>query len=287
MSNSPITDVTSRNFVCNVGASAVGGKCPVRAGGVVTVEMHQQPNDRNCRNEAIGGAHWGPVQVYLGKVADASTADAASAEWFKIFSSAWAKKPGGSSGDDDHWGTRDLNACCGRMDVPIPADLADGDYLLRAEALALHAMPGQFYMSCYQITVAGGSGTARPATVRFPGAYASNDAGIRANIHAPLSSYQAPGPAVYAGGTTKAPGQGCAGCASTCQVGSSPSAVAPGSGSAPPGGGGGGGGGSGGCSVQAYGQCGGNGYSGCTKCGEGFTCRDVSPPYYSQCQPGA
>ncbi|KAL2121788.1 hypothetical protein VTJ04DRAFT_2243 [Mycothermus thermophilus] len=282
-SNSPLTDVTSSDFACNIGGRrGVGGKCPVKAGGVVTIEMHQQPNDRNCRSEAIGGMHWGPVQVYLSKVPDASTAEPTQVGWFKIFSNAWAKKPGGNSGDDDYWGTRELNGCCGRMDVPIPTDLEDGDYLLRAEALALHAMPGQFYMSCYQITITGGTGTAKPATVRFPGAYTNNDAGIRANIHAPLSTYIAPGPEVYSGGTTRAPGEGCPGCATTCQVGSSPSAQAPGHGTAV----GGGAGGPSACTVQAYGQCGGQGYTGCTECADGFVCREVSAPWYSQCQPG-
>jgi hypothetical protein len=234
--------------------------------------MHQQPGDRNCKNEAIGGAHWGPVQVYLTKVSDATTADG-STGWFKIFSNSWSKKAGGAVGDDDNWGTRDLNACCGKMDVKIPSDIASGDYLLRAEALALHTAGqsggAQFYVSCYQISVEGGSGTASPATVKFPGAYSSSDPGIRINIHAAVSNYIAPGPAVYSGGTTKQAGSGCAGCESTCKVGSSPTAVAPSGKSAS-------GSESGGaaappdtanaCTVQAYGQCGGNGYSGCTQC---------------------
>jgi cellulase len=290
-SNSPVTNVGSRDFICNTGARAVSGKCPVKAGGTVTVEMHQQPGDRSCNNEAIGGAHYGPVQVYLTKVSDATTADG-STGWFKIFSNSWSKKSGGNSGDDDNWGTRDLSNCCGRMDVPIPKDLASGDYLLRAEALALHtagqANGAQFYMSCYQISIEGGSGTASPATVKFPGAYSANDPGIKVNIHSALSGYQAPGPAVYAGGTTKQAGAGCSGCEKTCKVGSSPTAVAPSSGGSTGGNGGGAApGGGGACSVQAYGQCGGDGYSGCTECASGFTCKAVSPPYYSQCAPSS
>lgn len=54
------------------------------AGDSVTVEMHQQPGDRSCANEAIGGDHWGPVQIYLANVDDATTADGASAGWFKV-----------------------------------------------------------------------------------------------------------------------------------------------------------------------------------------------------------
>lgn len=238
----------------------------------------QQPGDRNCKSEAIGGAHWGPVQIYLSKVSDASTADGSSGGWFKIFSNSWSKKSGGRVGDDDNWGTRDLNACCGCMDVPIPKDLPSGDYLLRAEALALHTAGqsggAQFYISCYQITVSGG-GSASYATVKFPGAYKSSDPGIQINIHAAVSNYVAPGPAVVSGGVTKQAGSGCTGCESTCKVGSSPSAVAPGGKPASGGSDGGNsevgepstpGGAPEACAVAAYGQCGGNGYSGCTQC---------------------
>jgi hypothetical protein len=35
------------------------------AGDTVTVEMHQQPADRSCANEAIGGDHYGPINVSL------------------------------------------------------------------------------------------------------------------------------------------------------------------------------------------------------------------------------
>lgn len=84
--------------------------------------MHQQPNDRSCANEAIGGAHYGPVQVYMAKVSDATTAVGASSGWFKVFADTWANT--GSSGADDAWGTKDLNTCCGKMNVRIPTDIA-------------------------------------------------------------------------------------------------------------------------------------------------------------------
>jgi cellulase len=143
--------------------------------------MHQQNGDRSCSNEAIGGSHYGPVLVYMSKVDDAATADG-SAPFFKIFQDSWTKH--GSSGSDDYWGTKDLNANCGKMDVKIPADLAPGDYLLRAEAIALHSASGlggaQFYVTCFQITVAG-SGTNNPTGVSFPGAYKATDPGIEVN----------------------------------------------------------------------------------------------------------
>jgi len=40
-SNSPVTDVTSTAMRCNANPSPAKGKCPVKAGSTVTVEMHQ------------------------------------------------------------------------------------------------------------------------------------------------------------------------------------------------------------------------------------------------------
>ncbi|KAK1756292.1 glycosyl hydrolase family 61-domain-containing protein [Echria macrotheca] len=283
-SNSPVTNVASNDVRCNVGTSRAAGNCPVKAGSTVTVEMHQQNGDRSCSSEAIGGAHYGPVMVYMTKVSDAATADG-STGWFKIFQDSWAKNPSGGSGDDDFWGTKDLNKCCGRMNVKIPADLPSGDYLLRAEAIALHASGStggaQLYMTCFQLTVTG-SGSASPPTVTFPGAYKASDPGILVNIHAAMSTYIAPGPSVYAGGTTKSAGSGCTGCESTCAVGSGPTATVS-SAPAPTSGTGGGSGGSpGGCTVSRYGQCGGIGFTGCTTCESGVTCKTIND-YYFQC----
>ncbi|KAI0393432.1 carbohydrate-binding module family 1 protein [Xylariaceae sp. FL0594] len=308
-SNSPITDVTSSAFACNANPSSPAGKCTVAAGSTVTIEMHQQPNDRSCASEAIGGDHHGPIQVYLAPVSDARTAVGSSASWFKIFADTWAKNPSGSNGDADFWGTKDMNKCCGKMNVKIPSDIAPGDYLLRAEALALHVAGSkggaQFYMTCYQITVTGG-GSAKPAGVSFPGAYSATDPGILVDIHAPLATYIAPGPTVYAGGSTKSAGGSCAACEATCAVGSSPtsSAGSGGSGSGttltttvkptttpagptttttskttstptPTGGSGSG------CKANLYEQCGGIGFTGCTSCASG-TCKALND-YYSQC----
>lgn len=218
--NSPVTNVNGNDIRCNVGGTrGVAGKCPVKAGGTVTIEMHAQPKDRNCRNEAIGGNHYGPVIVFMTKVDNAASADG-STPWFKTFEVGWSSK-NSARADDDNWGVKDLNACCGKMDVPIPKDIADGDYLLRAEVIALHTAGGsggaQMYMSCYQVTVSGGGGQLPTQTVKFPGAYKASDPGILVNIHAKLASYTIPGGPVIPGGKVKVAGSGCEGCAKTCK----------------------------------------------------------------------
>lgn len=77
----------------------------------------------------------------MSKVTNSATADG-STPFFKIYEDTWGKNAAGSSGSDDYWGTKDLNTHCGKLDVKIPTGLAPGDYLLRAEAIALHAAGG-------------------------------------------------------------------------------------------------------------------------------------------------
>lgn len=97
----------------------------------------------------------------------------------------------------------------GKLSFTIPSNLAAGDYLLRAEAIALHAASAsggaQHYVACYQLTVSG-SGSLKPTdTVTFPSAYSKTGPGLGFSIHAPLDSYPAPGPALIEGGTEATP----------------------------------------------------------------------------------
>lgn len=192
--NSPVTDVTSSDLTCNVGGSqGVSGICEVNAGEEFWVEMHQQPGDRSCDNEAIGGNHFGPVIVYMSKVDDATTADG-SGQWFKV-------DEFGYDASSQTWGTDLLNQNCGKRTFKIPSKIPAGDYLVRAEAIALHTagQPGgaQFYMSCFQVRVNGGDGGQLPAGVSIPGAYSAQDPGILVNIwDNNFSEYIIPGPDV-------------------------------------------------------------------------------------------
>ncbi|KAJ1331834.1 lytic cellulose monooxygenase (C1-hydroxylating) [Microdochium nivale] len=194
-SNSPVTSVNTNDIRCNANRGPAASKCSIPAGSAITVEMHQQPNDRSCANEGIGGNHFGPVIVYLSKVSDAST-DSGAGKWFKIFEL-------GYDAATKVWGNDGLNKGCGKQNLRIPSNIAPGDYLLRAETIALHAAGqaggAQFYLTCYQITVTGG-GSASPSGVNFPGAYNANDAGIKVDIWGNgFSKYTIPGPAVFSG----------------------------------------------------------------------------------------
>lgn len=205
-SNSPIQDYTSTALQCNVNPSPAPGTCGFAAGDTVTIEMHQH-NSRACTEEGIGGYHWGPVLAYMSKVEDAAAADGSS-EFFKVYENTWKKAEGGGTGQFDYWGTKDLDYNCGKLDFTIPDDLAPGDYLLRAEAIALHSANAQggaqHYVTCYQLTVTG-DGTATPTGVKFPEAYSATGPGLGFRIYDTMTEYPAPGPALYARGTKAEP----------------------------------------------------------------------------------
>ncbi|TVY84302.1 putative endo-beta-1,4-glucanase D [Lachnellula suecica] len=196
LSNNPVTSVTTNDIRCNAGTVPVTPLCTVDAGGNVTVEMHAQPGDRSCANQAIGGNHYGPILVYMSKVANAAT-DVGAGSWFKV-------DEFGYDVATNKWGTDLLNDNCGKRSFKVPADLAPGNYLVRAEAIALHtastAGGAQFYMTCFQINLTG-TGTKTPAGVSFPGAYKATDPGILINIYqaSNIANYQIPGPALFTG----------------------------------------------------------------------------------------
>ncbi|KAH8105777.1 glycosyl hydrolase family 61-domain-containing protein [Phellopilus nigrolimitatus] len=303
-SNSPVTSVSTPDLACNANASPSSGICSVTPGDQVTVEMHQQPDSRSCADQAIGGDHWGPVLAYMAKVDDATTAVGSSSSWFKV------SEMGLPSNNPEYWGTEVLNDNCGHYTFTVPADIAPGQYLLRAEVIALHVASSvggaQFYMSCFQIEV-GGSGTVDPPTVDIPGVYGASDPGILIDIYTSPTAYTIPGPTPY-GTTSPAVATTAWPTAATWNTAEQPTAVpntqppdagappassapaAPTSASsvaAPPsptasstsasatatGAAG---------SIAMYGQCGGIGWTGATGCVSGATCTVVND-YYYQC----
>lgn len=79
-----------------------------------------------------------------------------------------------------------------KVSVKIPASVPSGDYLLRAEHIALHSASAaggaQLYISCAQITVTGGGAGTPAPLVAFPGAYKATDPGLMLNIYYPIVS---------------------------------------------------------------------------------------------------
>ncbi|KAK4166552.1 family 61 putative glycoside hydrolase [Cladorrhinum sp. PSN259] len=264
----PITNVASNDVACNGGPNPTTPSkeiITVQAG--TTVKAVWRHTLTSGPDNVMDASHKGPTLAYLKKVSNALTDTGIGGGWFKI------QEDGHNNGN---WGTSKVITNAGLHYIDIPACIENGQYLLRAEMIALHGAgsPGgaQLYMECAQINVVGGTGTAKPSTVSFPGAYKSNDPGITVNIYSmsPSSKYTIPGPPVFT----------CSGSPS----GGSPSVTQPGSGfvtsvvpvpeptqDAPAS-----------CSVAQWQQCGGSSFSGCTNCASPYSCKQINA-YYHQC----
>ncbi|TGZ78401.1 hypothetical protein EX30DRAFT_343302 [Ascodesmis nigricans] len=190
--NGPVEDVTSRDIVCNIGATPAAISATVAAGSPIQFQWTEWPE-----------SHKGPSMTYLANCnGDCSKADPTTLSFFKIQHAGLS-----SSG---RWASDDIIAAGSTVDARIPADIAPGNYILRHELLALHSAHtengAQFYPMCANLVITG-SGSAKPAGVKFPGAYKPTDPGIFVNIYAgedvKNGKYVIPGPEVYtAGGTT-------------------------------------------------------------------------------------
>ncbi|KAI0475067.1 carbohydrate-binding module family 1 protein [Xylariaceae sp. FL0804] len=286
----PITNVSSTDLACNGGPNPTTPSSDiinVTAG--ATVQAVWRHTLTSGADDVMDSSHLGPTLAYMKKVSDAVTDVGYGDGWFKINEVGYS---------DGVWGTSEVIDNEGLQPFQIPDCLEDGQYLLRAEMIALHAATSeygaQFYMECAQINVSGGSATVSPATYSIPGIYAQDDPGILINIYTMTdsSTYTIPGPAPFAcaGGsgssstatstpsavTTTTPVATTATSAtstkttatsatSTKTTASTATASATSS-----------------CAVAQWGQCGGSSFAGCTACSSPYTCEKQND-YYSQC----
>ncbi|KAK4211232.1 putative glycoside hydrolase family 61 protein [Rhypophila decipiens] len=197
--NGPIENVDSSSMACN------GSPNPTTpTSKVITVQAGQTVNaiwrymlstTGSSPNDIMDSSHKGPTIAYLKKVNDATSDSGVGGGWFKIQQDGMD-----SSGK---WGTERVINGQGKHAIKIPECIAPGQYLLRAEMIALHGAgnyPGaQFYMECAQINVVGGTGSKTPSnTVSFPGAYKGSDPGVKISIYwPPVTNYVVPGPSVF------------------------------------------------------------------------------------------
>lgn len=162
---------------------------PIEDPSLAAIRCYEDPSLQNTSTATIPAGtdimfnssntmgHPGPIFFYMAKAppgTDISTWTAAGAVWFKISEKGATIDEAGVHFET---GMNSINAT-------IPAAVPAGDYLIRAEHIALHLMgKPQFYVGCAQVTVTGnGSGTPSPL-VAFPGAYKMSDAGIAFNIY--------------------------------------------------------------------------------------------------------
>jgi hypothetical protein len=274
--NGPIEDVSSNSMACNGNpnpTSSTSTIIDVQAGSEVTaLWRYMLSTTGTAPNDIMDSTHKGPTMAYLKKVSNAATDSGVGGGWIKI------QEDGFNNGV---WGTEKVINGKGEHKIKIPDCIAPGQYLLRAEMLALHAAgsyPGaQFYMECAQINVIGGSGTANPSTVSFPGAYSSSDPGVRISIYyPPVTNYVIPGPRPLTcsgsggGGTNPPPASSTTLRTSTTTTSATTTSRPPATSSASSGG------------AAQWAQCGGRDWTGVKGCVAPYTCTVINE-YYHQC----
>ncbi|KAF2125633.1 lytic polysaccharide monooxygenase [Dothidotthia symphoricarpi CBS 119687] len=161
----------------------------VTAGSTLTLQWNEWPV-----------SHVGPVLTYLAPCnGSCATADAGSLRWSKIDEMGWVNSTGWAEmGLGGTWATDVLISNGFSWEVRVPQMLAQGEYVLRHEILALHVAAqrdgAQAYPQCVNLRV-GGAGSGRlGAGILGSHLYGMEDKGILVDVSGKIGGYQIPGP---------------------------------------------------------------------------------------------
>jgi cellulase len=126
----PITNVASNDLACNGGPNPTMKSneiITVTAG--TTVKAVWRHTLTSGPGDVMDASHKGPTLAYLKKVDNALTDSGIGGGWFKI------QEDGYNNGQ---WGTSTVITNGGNHFINIPSCIPNGQYLLRAEMIALH-----------------------------------------------------------------------------------------------------------------------------------------------------
>lgn len=196
-SNSPIEDVTVDHIICNNGGidddvMAETQTLTVQAGDEIGFAI----------NDNMG--HPGPLSAWLSKAPGAAQDYKGDGDWFKVYELSYTDIPGDNQ---IQWATFPNDQGVKNFTFTLPAELPDGEYLLRGEHVGLHSAGArggaQFYIGCAQIKVEGGGNGTPENTVQFPGAYDGSEPGLLIDLYwPPPQSYVVAGPRPWPSGCT-------------------------------------------------------------------------------------
>lgn len=192
-SGNPLQNVNSTDMRCNMGGLS----------GLNTQTYTVAAGDELGFTVLDTFGHPGPQQVYLSKAPGDVKEYDGSGEWAKIYTLTYSYNSSYGGGDGIlKWATHRAQT----FNFKLPTSTPPGEYLLRAEGLALHAAhkidKAQFYVACSQIKVTG-EGTGLPGpTIKFPGGYTWNSTGVLIpEFWSKITNYTSPGPRLWPEGT--------------------------------------------------------------------------------------
>ncbi|KAJ1769391.1 hypothetical protein IW140_002304 [Coemansia sp. RSA 1813] len=195
--NGPIKDLDSADLRCR-SKSAISGtgvdKISINAGESLDIRWRHYNNSVSV--PVMSRSHVGPCMIYMAPLSSQGDGDV----WFKIFEEGWdssAKK----------WCTVKVIDNDGFFNVTIPSEIPSGNYLVRAELLALHQANkeggAQFYPNCLAVTVNNGVASSQPKGYAIPGIYSSQDPGILYDRKNDPATYTIPGPPLFVPNTSQ------------------------------------------------------------------------------------
>jgi len=211
--NSPVTDVGSTDMICNpAGLTGTGvGTAQVRPGANISFEWHQHVNVSNELPLSFG--HKGPTQIFVAQVPSAVSASdwtPTGSVWTKVYSDGLHYI--NAANPDGFWATDVVCNNNGVHSITLPSCLPDGDYIVRAENVALDLATSlngaQWYIGCTHLRV--NSTLAKPQVASVTPAkwasrplyslqnlYKATDPGVLINIYWGMTNYVIPGPAAW------------------------------------------------------------------------------------------
>ncbi|KAL2109391.1 hypothetical protein VUR80DRAFT_2523 [Thermomyces stellatus] len=176
--NSPVTDLSSSDLICNKDATSGAGTevIPAKVGDEVVFTL----------DTAV--YHQGPISIFMSKAPGSVQEYDGSDGWRKL--KDWGPEIAGQG--QTSWPMEQSYS------FTLPDCLPDGEYLLRIQSLGIHnpypAGIPQFYISCAQLSITGGSGDSWEQPVQIPGVFKETDPGYTANIYDPnFTEYVVPG----------------------------------------------------------------------------------------------
>ncbi|KAF1949845.1 hypothetical protein CC80DRAFT_520297 [Byssothecium circinans] len=195
-SNIPLQNVNETSMRCNIngdsGTALNTSVFPVPAGSSLGFTV------------ADTFGHPGPQQVYISRAPDDDVNNYdGSGDWAKIYTLTYTLNgTGGGSDGVLKWATHRAQT----FEFKLPSELPDGEYLVRAEGLALHAAhkkdKAQFYVACAQIKVTGGGNGVPGPTIKFPDGYKWDSPGVFIpEFWSKITNYTSPGPKLWPEGT--------------------------------------------------------------------------------------
>lgn len=173
---------TSADIICHRGATnGALNNATVAAGDSIKVTWNTWPD-----------SHHGPIIDYIAAADDPTTVDKTTLEFVKIQESGLV-----SGSNPGTWATDSLISNGLTWEIPIPASLKPGNYVLRHEIIALHSASNadgaQNYPQCVNVQVTG-SGSTLPAGTKGEALYTEDDKSLVFNIYTDFDSYTVPGP---------------------------------------------------------------------------------------------